>query len=88
MANQLKENPWLADTVAVLHVGMVKVQHFEFVDYTADGHKCSITNSNDVVVWNGDGEADLSPVGSHHIGWVNGLKLASIDSGKVLIYFQ
>lgn len=101
MANDITSNPWTLDTPDGVLLGAdpvtglggmtrVKVEHFEFIDYVADGDTCRLVDRNGKVVWEGNGADDLKPVESHRIGWVNGLALTVLDNAaagsKVRVY--
>lgn len=75
MANVLTSNVWTLDTVSAIPfwTGMVWVEEFEFIDYTADGDTCQIKDGFGRVMWEGNGAADFRPVKSGKIGTCHGL---------------
>lgn len=90
MANQMAELPWAIDTpsASLLFSTMVFVEHFEFVGYALDTDSVIVQNKNGQVVWQNNGAADLRNVISAKIGDVNGLKVTTLTSGKLLVYFR
>lgn len=95
MANDISGRQWLLDTPlafgnagSVLWKGNVKVAHFEFSKYAAQGNKAIIKDQNGKVVWSVTGSADLSEIRSSKVGWVNGLCLDTLDSGVVIVYTE
>lgn len=90
MANILKVSPFVLDTAGttLLWPHPIKVDHFEMASYTADTDTATLTDKDGNVIWLANGQADLSNVISNCIGWVHGLKLTALTSGKVLVYFE
>ncbi len=73
-------------TASVHFQSEVKVKHFEFVSYTADAHLAVLQDTNGNVIWEVNGKSDLSNVVSQVVGWVKGIKLVTLNSGKILVY--
>ncbi len=71
-----------------VNTGETKIRHMEFVGYSADAHTCVLQDANGNTVWQTNGKSDLSNVVSQSIGWVQGLKLTTLDAGKVLVYVE
>jgi hypothetical protein len=90
MSNSLVANPWVLDTAGTttLWSDFVKIRHIEFVSYLGAAHTCVLTDNYGRTIWEGHGNTDLAPVVSQEVGWVHGLKLTTIDSGKVLVFIQ
>lgn len=90
MANVLTANPWVVDTASATAVfsSEIKVRHMEFVAYAAATDKVIVTDKNGILVWQGDGNADLESERSGNIGWVNGLIVSTLTSGKLLVYID
>ncbi len=92
MANDISTNPWVLDMVTstVVLPSNTEVEHFEFVDYTADADACTVVNAAGKLVWAENGAADLRTVRSGKIGWVTGgLRLGALTAGaKVLVYHR
>jgi len=65
---------------------MVKVEHIEFINYTADTDTCTVLDGTDRKVWEGNGASDLRAVRSGKIGWVDGIKVTACSAGEVRIY--
>lgn len=90
MANQLAERPWIIDTpgATVLFAGRMKIDHFLFAGYAADTDNVTVTDANGHVIWVENGASDLHSIGTRTIGWVNGLIVPTLTSGKLYIYFD
>lgn len=90
MANDLAGRPWTLDTpgTTVLWKGWVKIKNVEFTDYTADTDTAALQDQNGRNIVDFNGKADLSPVFSLELGWVNGLKLTALTAGKVKVFIQ
>jgi hypothetical protein len=91
MANQLAEMPWSIDTpqAAPFFTTELDIVHFELAQYTLDTDNVIVKNKNGNVVWAANGEADLSPVISQKIGWINGMIVDTLTAGAVLrVYFK
>jgi len=90
MANDLSARQWLLDTAGstLLWPFEVKIIQIEFESYAADTDTCTVTDRNGKLVWQGNGSSDLQTVRSGRIGWVEGLKLTALTSGKVLVYLE
>jgi len=88
MANSLGTRPIKIDTAAatVLLTNWIKIENIVFTNYTVDTQKFSVQDQNGNPVFEGNGKADLSPVISWKILWVNGLKVPVLDGGQVEIY--
>ena len=90
MANDVSTNPIILDTVGttpVLGSSNMYVDHFEFVDYTADTDTCSISNGAGKVVWKANGAVDLQEVRSGKVGTVfGGLYLSAKTAGVVRVF--
>lgn len=91
MANKMTDNPWTLDTASagvVINKNYIKVRHFEFVDYAADGDTAVLKNQLGDVVWKANGASDFRPVVSTNIGWINGLIFDSVTAGIVRVYIE
>lgn len=90
MANVLTANPWVVDTASATPIfkTYAKIRHIEFADYALDTDNCLVTDQNGVRVFSENGAADLRNVRSGHIGWVNGVIVPTLTSGKVYIYTE
>lgn len=88
MANQLAVLPWVIDTqsATAITASRLKILHMEFTGYTDATHKCAVTDAAGNPVWQADGRTDLDPVRSGIIGWINGLIVPDLDSGKLYVY--
>ena len=93
MANDISSRQWRLDTPiaygqpnAILWYGNIKVEHFEFSKYTAQGAKAILKDVNGKIVWDPTGSSTLEEVRSGKVGWVEGLCLDTLDSGIVLVY--
>ena len=73
----------------VLHQGLVKINSIVFTEYTSDADTFVVTDRDDAVIFAGNGQADLAPVSSSFMSvWANGLKVPTLDTGKLLIYIE
>jgi hypothetical protein len=87
MANSIGTRPIIIDTPAstVLFTSWMKIKNIVFTDYTADTQEFSVQDQNGIPVFEGNGKADLSPVVSWSITWVNGMKVPTLQGGKLII---
>ena len=90
MSNSLGTRPIKIDTAAstVLFTTWMKIENIVFTKYTADTQQFSVQDQNGIPVFEGTGNADLSPVVSHKITWINGLKVPTLQGGELEIYVQ
>ncbi len=88
MANVLTGRQLFADTVGTLFQTPVKVASIIYSNGTTAGHQANLTDITNRPVWQGIMGADLAAEDSSKIGWVQGLKLARIDSGDVIVYIE
>lgn len=88
--NQLASNPFTLDTVNVTPAidTDVDIRQFEFIDYNADIDSVQLKDRLGNIVWETNGEADLTNVRSGHIGWVKGLALTILTAGVVRVYIK
>lgn len=89
MANQVTTNPFAIDTAAgtTIYATRLKVLHFEFVEYSGPSDTVVVTNVQGNTVWSAKGNSDQTPVKSFKIGWINGLIVPTLDSGRLLVHF-
>ena len=87
MANSLGTRPISIDTPSgtVLFTNWMKIKNIVFTDYTTDTQLFSVQDQNGKPVFEGNGKADLSPVTSWDIEWINGMKVPTLQGGKLLI---
>lgn len=90
MANILSTNPWNIDTpgAGILKSGALKLKHIEFYGYAAATDKVIIQNRFGTVIAQLSGTTDLQEVRTGAIGWVDGLIVPTITSGKCLIFYD
>ena len=91
MANRIAGRPWVLDTAGSTLVwpSWIKIAHFEFSGYTSGAADSAVLNDiNGDLVWQAKGLATLEDQDSFKIGWVQGLKLATLTSGKVVVYIE
>ena len=88
MPNSLGTRPIKIDSAAatVLFTSWMKIANIIFTQYALDTDDFSVQDQNGKPIFEGNGKADLSPVVSWKIGWVNGLKVPTLTSGQVEIY--
>lgn len=88
MTNVLTGRQLSADTPGVLFQTPVKVNSIIYSDATVAGHQCNLTDAAGRKVWNGIVGNELEAEDSGKIGWIQGLTLARIDSGIVIVYID
>lgn len=89
MANALLGNPWIIDSTGTLTADMVQVRGIRWIGASTNAHAAVITNTDGVVKWAsqaatatlGTPEESLIPFPS------GGLKVPTLGSGKLYIYF-
>lgn len=94
MANDLSSRQWHLDTPlaygqpgAVLWQGNIKVAHFEFSQYAAQGNQAILKDRNGKIVWSVTGAGDTEEVRSAKVGWVNGLCLDTLQGGGIVTVY-
>lgn len=90
MANQTASFPWIIDTAGAgfLCTQMVKIRELVFLP-ALDADTVTVQDVNGRLVWLGNGSADLEPVRSGHLGWVQGLAVTALSANtKLLIYLE
>jgi len=87
MANVITGRQWKIDTAGTIWVGNAKIEQIEFTNYAADTDVFVVTDIAGRIVWEGNGAADLSPVRSGKIGWVDGLKVTTLTTGAILLVY-
>lgn len=90
MSNQLAAKPWVVDTASATAITTqyLKICEIEWVGYDAASHTVVVTDKNGNEVWRALGNSDKTPVISRVIGWVEGLIVSTLDSGKLLITIE
>jgi hypothetical protein len=90
MANDISARQWKLDTPAATVIANwnIKVKQFEFFDFNGNADLVKITDQNGKIVWDGHGSADGAPVRSGTVGWVNGLIMPVLTSGKLMVYTE
>jgi hypothetical protein len=88
VANDVSSRQWFVDTLGVIWTGNAKIIGIDFTNYAADADTCALTDINGKPVWSVNGKADLSPVKSGNIGWVNGLILTNLSAGNLIVYIK
>jgi len=90
MANNVTQNPWIIDTAGTLTTGTMRVRLLRWVGGTTAGHECIVTDGQDQEKWRsvaaGSNHIDADHMESYQV-WV-GLKVPTIQSGRLYIYFQ
>ncbi len=86
MANNFATNPWTLDSVmAAPYTGYVKINDISWDSQVALGDRLVINDQhgNTIVDIKASAPDVIERLG--RIGWVNGLQVVQIDSGKVII---
>jgi hypothetical protein len=90
MANDISARPWRLDTATPgvpVWTSWIKVAHFEFSNYGAQGNKCILKDQNGRIVWSVTGAADLEEVRSGKVSMINGLIPDTIQGGGIVIAY-
>jgi hypothetical protein len=86
MANDTTNNPHILDTTGTIYdaTKRVRIAGVVYVGATTAGHRAVLTDINDKVIYDliANGPDPVIPIGTYP----NGLKLASLSSGKVYVY--
>jgi hypothetical protein len=88
MANVLTGRQLYADTPGVLFQTQLKIASIIYSDGLVAGHQVVLNDRLGRPVWRGIIGNDLESDSSAKIGWTEGLTLASIDSGNVVVYVE
>lgn len=91
MANRLGTNPMYIDTAgaSVLRYDKLKVREFQFINYDADTDTAVVHDKDGRLIWQGNGNSDLSPVsGGGNGGWVEGIIVPTLDAGVLLVFLE
>jgi hypothetical protein len=96
MANVITSNPWTLDTDVVSGAfpnylnTRVKIAHIEFTGYDVSTDHAEITDRDGNLIWQANGNVDLTNVVSQDIGWVNGIGAVTLNgsNGKFLVYLR
>jgi len=93
IANDLSSNPWVIDTpgTALLTSMQVFVKGIRWIEGTTAGHLAEIQDKNGKVKWRSV-IAGINPVESDLIenipGWWDGMKVPTLQSGKLYISYE
>jgi hypothetical protein len=74
--------------VQVLFATDIRNAHFEFTSYAAASDRVSVQDRFGNLVWETTGRTDLSTVVSFTVEWIYGLKVPTLTSGKLFMYFK
>lgn len=92
---QLASNPMKVTFAAdggslplVLFNNHAKIKGFEFSKYSVQTDNVLVQDILGNDVWVGQGDSTLEAAERNNIGWVNGLKVASMTDGELLVYFE
>jgi len=90
MANRLGVNPMVIDTPGfqVLFATDIRNAHFEFTGYGAQSDEVVVQDRFGNLVWQTTGRQDLSAVASYTCAWIYGMKVTTLTSGKLFLYFH
>jgi|HubBroStandDraft_2_1064218.scaffolds.fasta_scaffold487310_2 hypothetical protein len=88
MANVLTGRQLFADTVGVLFQTAVKINSIIYSDGIVAGHQANLTDAAGRPVFRGVMGGNLEAEDSGRIGWAQGLTLARIDSGFIIVYIE
>ncbi len=88
MGNVLTGRQLYADTAGVLWQTQVKVGTIIFSGGIVMGDTAVLNDRLGRPVWRGVIGSELEPENSPKIGWCEGLTLASITNGNVIIYIE
>ena len=91
MANDLGANPWVIDTpgASVLFKHEIRITQLAFCEYTTGPtDQVIVEDQNGHLVWEANGNTDKDMMKGFDCGWVNGLIVPTLTSGKLLIYIK
>lgn len=92
MANRLVENPFVLDSANntdVLINRPFRIDGMEWINPANTADEVEVTDRNGKLIWGTTAAADNAGSISAGFapGWVDGLKLTKLESGKLVIYF-
>ena len=87
MANVLKET-WVLDTTGTIYLGQVKITQIVWKQPTTLGHTLLIRNKDDQTILEATAEANNQTQVYYLDKWFTGVKLVTLDSGKVIMYIE
>lgn len=92
MANDLTGNPYVIDNnntnSANCVSGMKRIYSIEWHNYTNNTSRCIVLDGKNRTLFNSIGKADLTPIKGGAEGWVDGIKVDTLSSGVLLIYYR
>ena len=92
MPNDLTGNPFILDTAGggVIFNDYIRIKHLRWVDAGAAGNHCSIQDAAGREIWRGvaSGANFEEDSLSENLRFFKGLNLATLDSGKVFVYYH
>lgn len=95
MANDLSARQWRLDTAtpfgspgALLWPGNVFIKQIIFEKYSAQASNATIKDRNGKIIFQPTGAADVSPVRSNELGWVEGFVLDTLSDGNIMVYVK
>lgn len=94
--NDLSSRQWRLDTPvafgqpnSILWPSNVFVKQIIFEDYAAQGNQAIIKDRNGKIVFAPTGAADLEPIRSNEVGWMEGFVLDTLTGGgNVVVYIK
>lgn len=93
--NDLSSRQWRLDIPvafgqpnAILWPSNVFVKQIIFQDYPAQASTATIKDRNGKIVFQPTGEADLAPIRSNEVGWVEGFVLDTLTGGNIVVYIK
>lgn len=89
MANDFSANPWVVDTAgaAILWPSYLRLHQIAWTEQAIAGDRVIITDRNGKVVADVRAETPNKTV-TFADGWINGLKVTQLDSGKLYFYIK
>ena len=88
MANVITGNPWVLDTVEAVSTARIPIKRIVWHEPTTANHNLVINDQNGKEIW--AKEALAGGAGMDYeladVGWVNGMTIATLDSGTVKVY--
>lgn len=93
MANDIDQNPWILDTAGVITTDRVRIAKIRWIGVDAAGDDLVVQHADGTYLWTakalaGDATNDIDyelPVDNFD---AEGLKLTTLDSGKVEVWYR
>jgi hypothetical protein len=91
VSNKLGSNPMLIDTpdaVNALTNAQLSIRRLEYTNYNSVTDGVVVQDGNGNPIWQTRGNLSYLPVSRDDIGPYNGLRVPTMDSGVLLVYYR